>query len=580
MKKMGSRRLLIIHALLAVLLTMPGLTAGITRRYKFNVRMATFTRLCQTKSIPTVNGQFPGPKIVVREGDRLMVDVHNGIHTNVTFHWHGVRQLRSGWADGPAYITQCPIRPGQSFVYSFRVVGQRGTLWWHAHFSWLRATLYGALVVLPPRGVAYPFPKPYREVPILLGEWFLAADTEATVREVLRTGGDPALATAYAFNGLPGPTYRCSANSGTFKLKVRPGKTYMLRLINAALNDERFFAVANHTLTVVQADANYVKPFDATTIFLSPGQTMDVLLTAATNPSASAFAIAAAIYTNVVGPFDNCTGHAILEYSHSPSPSPWNVRKRLRLRAPSFPMFNDSAWVANFAAKLRSLAGATTVGLPQTVDRHFFFTVGLGADPCQSPVNGTCLGPNNTRMAASINNVSFVMPKTTSLLQQHYERRRYRPTDFPAAPLRFFNFTGTPPENTFVTHGTGGVSLDFNTTVEVVLQGTSVQGAGSHPMHLHGHDFHVVGQGFGNYDADKDTINYNLVDPVKLNTVRVPVAGWVAIRFVADNPGVWMMHCHFEIHMSWGLAMVWLVNDGPLPNQKLPPPPSDMPKCS
>lgn len=83
---------------------------------------------------------------------------------------HGVRQLRSGWADGPSYITQCPIRPGQSYAYDFRIVGQRGTLWWHAHFSWLRATLYGPLVILPPRGVPYPFPKPDRQVTLMLGK--------------------------------------------------------------------------------------------------------------------------------------------------------------------------------------------------------------------------------------------------------------------------------------------------------------------------------------------------------------------------------------------------------------------------
>jgi laccase len=83
---------------------------------------------------------------------------------------HGVRQLRSGWSDGPSYITQCPIRPGQSYAYDFRIVGQRGTLWWHAHFSWLRATLYGPLLILPPRGVPYPFPKPHREVPLMLGK--------------------------------------------------------------------------------------------------------------------------------------------------------------------------------------------------------------------------------------------------------------------------------------------------------------------------------------------------------------------------------------------------------------------------
>jgi laccase len=50
--------------------------------------MATVTRLCVTKSIPTVNGRFPGPKVVVREGDRLVVQVHNNINNNVTFHWY------------------------------------------------------------------------------------------------------------------------------------------------------------------------------------------------------------------------------------------------------------------------------------------------------------------------------------------------------------------------------------------------------------------------------------------------------------------------------------------------------------
>ncbi|KAM3404516.1 hypothetical protein ACQJBY_007543 [Aegilops geniculata] len=561
--------------LLAFLLAMPGLTAGLTRRYTFNVTMSTVTRLCTTKSIPTVNGRFPGPRITVREGDRLVVNVHNNINNNVTFHWHGVRQLRSAWADGPAYITQCPMRPGQSYVYNFRIVGQRGTLWWHAHFSWLRATLHGPLVILPPRGVPYPFPKPYREAPLMLGEWF-NADPEAVIKQALQTGGGPNVSDAYTFNGFPGPTYNCSggANS-TFKLKVKPGRTYMLRLINAALNDELFFAVANHTLTVVQADASYVKPFAANTLVISPGQTMDVLLTAATNPSSTAFAIAVAPYTNTVGTFDNTTATAVLEYA------PQRPAALRGLPAPPLPRYNDTGAVTNFSSNFRSLASARyPARVPLSVDRSFFFAVGLGADPCQSPVNGTCQGPNNTRFAASINNVSFVMPKT-SLLQAHY-RRRYNgvlAANFPAAPLRKFNYTGTPPNNTFVTHGTRVVPLAFNTSVEVVLQDTSIQSAESHPLHLHGYDFHVVGTGFGNYDAANDTAKYNLVDPVQRNTISVPTAGWVAIRFVANNPGVWIMHCHLDVHLSWGLSMAWLVNDGPLPNQKLPPPPSDIPTC-
>lgn len=82
---------------------------------------------------------------------------------------HGVRQLQSGWSDGPSYITQCPIQTGQSYVYNFTIVGQRGTLFWHAHFSWLRATVYGPLILLPRHNESYPFKKPYKEVPILFG---------------------------------------------------------------------------------------------------------------------------------------------------------------------------------------------------------------------------------------------------------------------------------------------------------------------------------------------------------------------------------------------------------------------------
>lgn len=82
---------------------------------------------------------------------------------------HGLKQYRNGWADGPAYITQCPIMTGNSYTYDFNVTGQRGTLWWHAHILWLRATVYGAIVIMPKQGTPFPFPQPNREDIILLG---------------------------------------------------------------------------------------------------------------------------------------------------------------------------------------------------------------------------------------------------------------------------------------------------------------------------------------------------------------------------------------------------------------------------
>jgi laccase len=80
-----------------------------------------------------------------------------------------VFQLLSAWADGPAYVTQCPIRPGQTYTYKFKITDQEGTLWWHAHVSWLRATVYGALIIYPRLDGLYPFPNPEKEFPILLG---------------------------------------------------------------------------------------------------------------------------------------------------------------------------------------------------------------------------------------------------------------------------------------------------------------------------------------------------------------------------------------------------------------------------
>ncbi|KAJ3668944.1 hypothetical protein LUZ60_010894 [Juncus effusus] len=550
---------------------------GITRHYQFDVQMANVTRLCKTKNIVTVNGHFPGPKIEAREGDRVVIRVVNHVAHNITLHWHGVRQLRSAWADGPAYITQCPIQTGQSYMYNFTIVGQRGTLWWHAHISWLRATLYGPIVILPKLGVPYPFTKPYKEVPLIFGEWW-KADTELVINQALQTGGGPNVSDAYTINGLPGPLYNCSAQD-TFKLKVKTGKTYLLRLINAAVNDELFFSIANHSLTIMEVDAVYIKPFKTSTLIIAPGQTTNVLLTTHSNYPNANFFMEARPYVSGQATFDNSTVTGILEYENPKILSSYSFNKNLPLFKPILPAINDTSFVTNFTKKLRSLANAQfPANVPQTVDQKFFFTVGLGLNPCAK--NQTCQGPNGTRFAASINNVSFVMP-STALLQSHFsgKSRGVYASNFPIMPLMPFNYTGTPPNNSFVTNVTKVLVLPFNTSVELVMQDTSILGVESHPLHLHGFNFFVVGQGFGNYNPAKDPARFNLVDPVERNTVGVPAGGWVAIRFLADNPGVWFMHCHLEVHTSWGLKMAWLVLDGSLPNQKLPPPPSDLPKC-
>lgn len=322
----------------------------------------------------------------------------------------------------------------------------------------------------------------------------------------------------------------------TFKLKVKPNKTYLLRLINAALNDDLFLRIANHSLTVVEADAVYVKPFNTNILLIAPGQTTNVLLKTKSHIPNATFLISARPYFTGQGSIDNTTVSGILEYKQA--------SKSFPVLKPTLPAINDTVFVANFSQKFRSLANDKfPAKVPQTVQKRFFFTVGLGSNPC--PKNQTCQGPNGTKFSASINNISFSLP-SRALLQSYFygKSNGVFTTDFPSTPLFPFNYTGTPPNNTLVSNGTKVVVLHFNTSVEVVMQDTSILGAESHPLHLHGYNFFVVGQGSGNFDPKKDPANFNLVDPVERNTAGVPSGGWIAIRFFADNPG---QYFHFKL---------------------------------
>lgn len=569
-------RMLMIE-LLAVLVLAQGV-AAITRHYTFNIRQKNVTRLCNTKPLITVNGKSPGPTIKTREGDRVIVKVHNHVTDNVTIHWHGVRQLRSAWFDGPAYITQCPIQTGMTYVYNFTVTGQRGTLLWHGHISWIRASVYGAFIIYPKLNVPYPFPKPHKEVSIIFGEWW-NSNTEKVISQALQTGGGPNVSDAYMLNGHPGPLYNCSAKNDTFILKVTYGKTYLVRIINAALNDEMFLSFANHTLTVVEVDAVYTKPFSTDTILISPGQTTNVLLKAHSHPlnHSKHFFIAARPYATGQGTFDNSTVAGILTYAKHKHLNISHLNASAML--PKLPALNDTSFATNFSMKTKSLNSAQfPANVPLKVDKKFLFTMSLGMNPC--PKGFSCKGPNNTKFTASMNNISFVMPNV-SLLQSHFfgKMKGVYKTNFPDNPPFPFNYTGTPPNNTSPMNGTRAKVLKFNTTVQLILQDTSIAGTESHPIHLHGFNFFVVGQGFGNYNESKDAPKFNLVDPIERNTVGVPDGGWVALRFRADNPGVWFLHCHLEAHTTWGLKMAFIVKNGKGPLQSLPPPPADLPPC-
>ncbi len=69
-----------------------------------------------------------------------------------------------------------------------------------------------------------------------------------------------------------------------------------------------------------------------------------------------------------------------------------------------------------------------------------------------------------------------------------------------------------------------------------------------HPMHLHGHSFWIVAS--SDY-PDAETLHDGYY--LKRDVASVPAQGWVKLRFVADNSGVWPFHCHIDWHMALGL---------------------------
>ncbi|GAU18142.1 hypothetical protein TSUD_248430 [Trifolium subterraneum] len=313
---------------------------------------------------------------------------------------------------------------------------------------------------------------------MLQGEWW-DANPINVIRQATQTGGAPNISDAYTINGQPGDLYKCSSK-GTTIVPIDSGETNLIRVINAGLNQPLFFTIANHKLTVVGADASYVKPFTTNVLMLGPGQTTDVLINGDQPPSR--YYIAGRAYQSAQNaPFDNTTTTAILEYKSAPCPAKGGAN--IKPIMPTLPNYNDTNTVTSFSKSFRSLR---EVEVPNEIDEDLFFTIGLGLNNCPSNFNANqCQGPNGTRFTSSMNNVSFVLPSNFSILQAHkLGVQGVFTTDFPAKP------------------------------------------------------------------------------PVKF-----------------DYTGVWIMHCHLDVHIGWGLATVFLVEDGEGLLESIESPPEDLPLC-
>ena len=198
----------------------------------------------------------------------------------------------------------------------------------------------------------------------------------------------------------------------TYRIAVEYGKTYLFRIINAVMNEEHFFGIAKHNLTVVAMDGAYIKPITTDYIMITPGQTMDVLITAKQTPGRYHIASSAFADANVA--FDNTTTTAILQYSNIAN---YTNTSSSSIPFPTLPDYNDKEAAENFTSRLRSLASSDhPINVPKKITKRLLITVSVNQLVCP---NASCDGPDGNRLSASLNNVSFVTP-STDILQAYY----------------------------------------------------------------------------------------------------------------------------------------------------------------
>jgi FtsP/CotA-like multicopper oxidase with cupredoxin domain len=215
-----------------------------------------------------INGQIPGPRLHIRQGDHVRINVTNGLSESTTIHWHGL--VLPNAMDGPAEITQEPIAPGKTYSYEFTAT-QAGTFFYHSHDHVDRQQalgLYGALIIDP----ATPDPAlaADHEYTVLLQEWLLREGL--TFPAMPMDGGQP---NYFTINGRAYPA--------TDIIKMRVGETLKIRFIGSNNGFIHPMHIHGGAFTVVARDGETLAPasrFNADTINVGPGQRYDVIWTA------------------------------------------------------------------------------------------------------------------------------------------------------------------------------------------------------------------------------------------------------------------------------------------------------------
>ncbi|KAJ7728492.1 laccase [Mycena metata] len=251
-----------------------------------------------SRSAVTANGVVPGPLIVANKGDTLNLNVVNALTDNTmllssSIHWHGFFQKNSSWADGPAFVTQCPIAANDSFLYSFSTTSQAGTYWYHSHLSTQYCDGLRGAIVDPQKSL-------YETTVITLADWYHApAHTLGVVPTLIST----------LINGLG--RYAGGPTSALSVITVTSGLRYRFRLVSISCDPNFIFTIDGHEFTIIEVDGVNHAPLVVDSIQIYAGQRYSFVMTA--NQPVGNYWIRTVANGGTAG-FDNGINSAILRY--------------------------------------------------------------------------------------------------------------------------------------------------------------------------------------------------------------------------------------------------------------------------
>ena len=200
----------------------------------------------QTVEAWAYNDQVPGPQIRVREGDRVRVTLKNELTESTSIHFHGLELPND--QDGVPFVTQPPIKPGQSYTYEFTVPNS-GSHMYHSHHNAATQVglgLLGAFIVEP-------------KTPLPIER----ADVDYTL--VLNDG-----AHGYTFNGKSFPA--------TEPIVAAKGQKVRIRFMNEGMMIHPMHLHGMHMTVIAKDGWDQPAPWKCDTLNIAPGERWDVIV--------------------------------------------------------------------------------------------------------------------------------------------------------------------------------------------------------------------------------------------------------------------------------------------------------------